>query len=60
MSQDDVQSGGLLLRTAGIPEGYAYRDWWERSLVGAVEVASFILSRRMLGGIRSRSEGNVL
>lgn len=50
------QSGGttrLLVR-----ERYAYRQWWARCLVEAVEVASFIMSRRMLHGIRSRAEGN--
>ncbi|MDN4645665.1 SRPBCC family protein [Arthrobacter sp. PsM3] len=39
-------------------ERYAYRQWWARCLVEAVEVASFIMSRRMLQGIRSRAEGN--
>lgn len=49
------QSGGtarLLVR-----ERYAYRQWWARCLVEAVEVASFVMSRRMLHGIRSRAEG---
>ena len=40
-----------------VRERYAYR-WWARCLVEAVEVASFIMSRRMLHGIRSRAEGN--
>ncbi|MDP9983825.1 hypothetical protein J2W14_003248 [Pseudarthrobacter oxydans] len=43
-----------------VRERYAYRQWWARCLVEAVEVASFIMSRRMLHGIKSRSEGHVL
>ena len=42
-----------------VRERYAYRRWWARCLVEAVEVASFIMSRRMLHGIKSRAEGNV-
>ena len=30
-----------------VRERYAYRQWWTRCLVEAVEVASFIMSRRM-------------
>lgn len=41
-----------------VRERYACRQWWARCLVEAVEVASFIMSRRMLHGIRSRAEGN--
>lgn len=41
-----------------VRERYAYRQWWARCLVEAVEVASFIMSMRMLHGIRSRAEGN--
>jgi len=41
-----------------VRERYAYRQWWARCLVEAVEVASFIMSGRMLHGIRSRAEGN--
>jgi len=41
-----------------VRERYAYRQWWTAWLVEAVEVASFIMSRRMLQGIRSRAEGN--
>jgi hypothetical protein len=39
-----------------VRERYAYRRWWARCLVEAVEVVSFIMSRRMLHGIRSRAE----
>ncbi|MDQ0769209.1 hypothetical protein QF031_001958 [Pseudarthrobacter defluvii] len=38
-------------------ERYAYRKWWTRVMVEAVEVASFIMSRRMLKGIKTRAEG---
>jgi hypothetical protein len=41
-----------------VRERYAYRQWWARCLVEVVEVASFVMSRRMLHGIRSRAEGN--
>jgi hypothetical protein len=42
-----------------VRERYAYRQWWARFLVETVEVASFVMSLRMLHGIRSRAEGNV-
>jgi hypothetical protein len=41
-----------------VRERYAYRQWWTAGMVEAVEVASFIMSRRMLQGIRSRAERN--
>lgn len=41
-----------------VRERYAYRQWWARCLVEAVEIVSFIMSRRMLQGIRSRAEAN--
>lgn len=41
-----------------VRERYAYRQWWAAWMVEAVEVASFIMSRRMLQGIRSRAEKN--
>ena len=41
-----------------VRERYTYRQGWARYLVEAVEIASFIMSRRMLHGIRSRAEGN--
>lgn len=40
-----------------VRERYAYRQWWTRCMVEVVEVVSFIMSRRMLHGIRSRAEG---
>lgn len=41
-----------------VRERYAYRRWWTRFVVEAVEVASFIMSWRMLQGIKSRAEGS--
>lgn len=41
-----------------VRERYAYRKWWTPFMVEAVEVASFIMSRRMLQGIKSRAEGS--
>ncbi|KRE79021.1 hypothetical protein [Arthrobacter sp. Soil764] len=40
-----------------VRERYAYRQWWARFLVETVEVASFVMSLRMLHGITSRAEG---
>ena len=40
-----------------VRERYAYRRWWTVCMVEVVEVASFIMSRRMLQGIRIRAEG---
>ncbi|WP_345451177.1 hypothetical protein [Arthrobacter gyeryongensis] len=37
----------------------AYRQWWARFVVETVEVASFVMSLRMLHGIRVRAEGNI-
>ncbi|WP_306628670.1 hypothetical protein [Arthrobacter sp. B1I2] len=39
-----------------VRERYAYRQWWARFLVETVEVASFVMSLRMLHGIRNRAE----
>ncbi|WP_427171016.1 SRPBCC family protein [Arthrobacter sp. 92] len=39
-----------------VRERYACRRWWARLLVETVEVASFVMSTRMLHGIRSRAE----
>jgi len=41
-----------------VRERYAYSRWWTVWMVEAVEVASFIMSRQMLRGIRRRAEGN--
>lgn len=40
-----------------VRERYAYRQWWARYLVEAVEIASFVMSLKMLHGIRNRAEG---
>lgn len=41
-----------------VRERYACRRQWARLLVETVEVASFVMSTRMLQGIRSRAERN--
>jgi len=41
-----------------VRERYSYQRWWARFLVETVEVASFVMSLRMLHGIKSRAEGN--
>lgn len=41
-----------------VRERYAYRQWWAQILVETVEVASFVMSLRMLHGIRRRAEGS--
>lgn len=39
-----------------VRERYIYRRWWTPFMVEAVEVVSFIMSRRMLQGIKHRAE----
>jgi hypothetical protein len=39
-----------------VRERYAYRRWWAALLVEPVAVISFVMSRRMLHGIRERAE----
>jgi hypothetical protein len=39
-----------------VRERYAYRRWWARSMVEPLTVVSFLMSRRMLHGIRDRAE----
>ena len=39
-----------------VRERYGYSRWWARLLVEPVEVISFVMSRRMLRGIKQRSE----
>jgi hypothetical protein len=40
-----------------VRERYGYTRWWARLLVEAVEVVSFVMSHKMLLGIRRRAEG---
>jgi len=42
-----------------VRERYAYRQWWAQILVEAVEVASFVMSLRMLHGIKRRAEEQI-
>jgi hypothetical protein len=39
-----------------VRERYAYPRWWTRLLVEPLTVVSFVMSRRMLRGIRDRAE----
>jgi hypothetical protein len=39
-----------------VRERYAYTRWWARLLVESVEVVSFVMSQKMLRGIRDRAE----
>ena len=51
------QPGGttrLLVR-----ERYGYTKWWSALLVEPVEAVSFLMSQRMLRGIRERAEGEM-
>jgi hypothetical protein len=41
-----------------VRERYAYTRWWTRFMVEPLTVVSFIMSRRMLRGIRDRAEQN--
>ena len=39
-----------------VRERYAYTRWWARFVVEPVTVVSFVMSHRMLRGIRDRAE----
>jgi hypothetical protein len=39
-----------------VRERYRYTRWWAPALVEPVAVVSFVMSRRMLGGIKERAE----
>jgi len=40
-----------------VRERYAYAQWWSAVLVEAVEAVSFVMSQKMLRGLRDRAEG---
>ena len=40
-----------------VRERYAYTQWWSPLLVEPVEAVSFVMSQKMLRGIRDRAEG---
>jgi hypothetical protein len=42
-----------------VRERYAYTRWWSRLLVEPVEAVSFLMSQKMLRGIRDRAEGTL-
>ena len=39
-----------------VRERYQYRAWWAALLVEPVELVSFVMSRRMLRGVKRRAE----
>jgi hypothetical protein len=39
-----------------VRERYGYRLWWARLIVEPVTVVSFVMTRRMLHGVRDRAE----
>jgi hypothetical protein len=41
-----------------VRERYAYTQWWSALLVEPVEAVSFVMSQKMLRGIRDRAERN--
>jgi hypothetical protein len=43
-----------------VRERYAYAKWWAPLLVEPAAAASFVMSQKMLRGIRDRAEGKVL
>jgi hypothetical protein len=43
-----------------VRERYAYTQWWSRLLVEPVEAVSFVMSQKMLRGIRDRAEGTTV
>jgi hypothetical protein len=49
----DVAGGGSRLV---VRERYRYERWWARLLVEPVELVSFLMSQRMLHGIKTRAE----
>jgi hypothetical protein len=49
----DGPGGGTRLL---VRERYRYTRWWAPALVEPVAVVSFVMSRRMLGGIKERAE----
>ena len=42
-----------------IRERYAYTQWWSPLLVEPVEAVSFVMTQKMLRGIRDRAEGRL-
>jgi hypothetical protein len=53
MRADDAPGGATRLL---VRERYAYTQPWARALVEPVEAVSFVMSQKMLRGIRDRAE----
>lgn len=51
LSEGECGSTRLVIR-----ERYGYRLWWARLLVEPLTVVSFVMTRRMLHGVRDRAE----
>jgi hypothetical protein len=43
-----------------VRERYAYSKWWAPFLVEPAAAASFVMTQKMLRGIRDRAESNAL
>jgi hypothetical protein len=52
----DVQPISASTTRLVVRERYAYKRWWARFMVEPVTVVSFLMSHRMLRGIRDRAE----
>ncbi|SDT53610.1 hypothetical protein [Actinoplanes derwentensis] len=52
----DLLPGSAATTRLIVRERYAYTRWWGRLLVEPLAVVSFLMSRRMLRGIRDRAE----
>ena len=54
--RDEPGGGSRLV----VRERYGYSRWWAPLLVEPVEVISFVMSQRMLRGIKERAERSVV
>jgi hypothetical protein len=52
----DLSPGPAATTRLVVRERYAYRRWWARLMVEPLTVVSFVMSQRMLRGIRDRAE----
>jgi len=43
-----------------VRERYSYEHWWARPIVEVAEFLSQVMSRKMLLGIRDRTEGDLV
>ena len=52
----DLSSVSAATTRLVVRERYAYTRWWARLMVEPLTIVSFLMSRRMLRGIRDRAE----